>query len=79
LIADQQDYSRWEEKLLLTIPEVAHILRVDVTTVRRWIVTGKLPAVPLPQSGARANWRVHSATIKAIISGQALSSSLPHS
>jgi len=33
---------------LLTVAEVAQILRVDDTTVRRWIKQGVLDAVVLP-------------------------------
>lgn len=37
---------------LLTVSEVAEILRVDVATVRRWVSDGSLKALPLPK---RAN------------------------
>ena len=36
---------------LLTVSEVARILRVDDTTVRRWIKEGALEALPLPKEG----------------------------
>ena len=38
---------------LLTVSEVAHKLRVDETTVRRWIKCGALEAVTLPHQGKR--------------------------
>ena len=36
---------------LLTIREVAQALRVDDTTVRRWVKQGLLEAVTLPHKG----------------------------
>jgi excisionase family DNA binding protein len=41
---------------LLTVQEGARILRVDSTTVRRWIKQGTMEAVPLPagRTGRRA-------------------------
>jgi len=38
---------------LLTVHEVAKRLRVDDTTVRRWITNGTLPAITLPHKGKR--------------------------
>lgn len=38
---------------LLTVSEVARILRVDDTTVRRWVKAGALEAVVLPHVNAR--------------------------
>ena len=38
---------------LLTVREVAEQLRVDDTTVRRWIKNGVLSAITLPHRGAR--------------------------
>ena len=43
---------------LLTVSEVAEILRVDDTTVRRWIKQGTLEAVILPHINARQGYRV---------------------
>lgn len=43
---------------LLTISEVAQELRVDTTTVRRWITSGALEAVALPYKGKRRGYRV---------------------
>lgn len=43
---------------LLTIPEVAKALRVDSTTVRRWIGIGALDAVALPHARKRKAYRI---------------------
>ena len=41
-----------------TVHEVARLLRVDDTTVRRWIKNGALPAVALPHTGVRRSYRI---------------------
>jgi len=41
-----------------TVHEVAHKLRVDDTTVRRWIKSGALPAIALPHTGVRRSYRI---------------------
>jgi excisionase family DNA binding protein len=38
---------------LLTVLEVARILRVDTTTIRRWVKQGTLDAVILPHATSR--------------------------
>jgi excisionase family DNA binding protein len=43
---------------LLTVDEVAEILRVDPTTVRRWVKQGALEAVVLPHVNARQAYRI---------------------
>jgi excisionase family DNA binding protein len=43
---------------LLTVSEVARLLRVDDTTVRRWVKQGALEAVVLPHVNARQAYRV---------------------
>lgn len=43
---------------LLTVSEVAKILRVDATTVRRWVKQGLLEAVSLPHVGHRQSYRI---------------------
>ena len=48
----------YETSNLLTVHEVAKRLRVDDTTVRRWITNGSLPAVTLPHSGKRQGYRI---------------------
>ena len=63
------------EKLdeLLTVREVARRLRVDDTTVRRWIKTGALVAVTLPHKGKRQAYRIKKSTLDTLLQ----SSSLP--
>lgn len=51
---------------LLTVREVAEHLRVDDTTVRRWIKSGALDAVALPHSGKRCGYRVRKHTLDAL-------------
>jgi excisionase family DNA binding protein len=58
---------------LLTVREVAEQLRVDDTTVRRWIKGGVLEAVPLPHRGLRQAYRIRRSTLETLLS----SSSLP--
>jgi excisionase family DNA binding protein len=53
---------------LLTVREVAKHLRVDDTTVRRWIKSGALDAVALPHSGKRCGYRVRKHTLDALFS-----------
>ena len=52
---------------LLTVREVARRLRVDDTTVRRWIKTGTLTAVILPHRGKRSAYRVRADTLAALL------------
>ena len=52
---------------LLTVREVAKRLRVDDTTVRRWIKNGVLEAITLPHRGKRQAYRVRSATLDALL------------
>jgi excisionase family DNA binding protein len=52
---------------LLTVHEVAQQLRVDDTTVRRWIKSGALPALPLPHSGKRCGYRIRRHTLEALL------------
>ncbi len=44
---------------LLTVSEVARILRVDDTTVRRWVKQGALEAIVLPHVNERQAYRMH--------------------
>jgi excisionase family DNA binding protein len=48
---------------LLTVHEVAQRLRVDDTTVRRWIKSGAMEAVYLPHSGKRHVYRIKRETL----------------
>lgn len=52
---------------LLTVPEVAHILRVDDTSVRRWIKQGSLEAVVLPHLNQRQAYRIKRTTMEKIL------------
>jgi excisionase family DNA binding protein len=49
---------------LLTVREVARRLRVDDTTVRRWIKSGALEAITLPHKGKRSAYRIKLSTLK---------------
>ena len=52
---------------LLTVGEVARQLRVDDTTVRRWIKSGVLDAISLPHSGIRQAYRIRRTTLEALL------------
>ncbi len=54
---------------LLTVREVAKRLRVDDTTVRRWVKSGALEAITLPHRGKRQAYRVKRSTLDALLSG----------
>ena len=56
-----------EESQLLTVEEVARRLRVDETTVRRWIKSGVLEAITLPHRGKRNVYRIRKSTLDAIL------------
>ncbi len=55
------------ESNLLTVAEVAKQLRVDQTTVRRWIVCGALEAIALPHRGKRTQYRIRRETLDQIM------------
>jgi len=52
---------------LLTVREVAKRLRVDDTTVRRWIKSGALEAITLPHKGKRSAYRIKLATLNRLL------------
>lgn len=52
---------------LLTVREVAQELRVDDTTVRRWIKNGVLEAVSLPHRGERQAYRIRRNTLDKLL------------
>jgi excisionase family DNA binding protein len=52
---------------LLTVREVARRLRVDDTTVRRWIKSGALEAITLPHKGKRQAYRVKKSTLDELL------------
>lgn len=55
------------EDHLLTIAEVAKRLRVDATTVRRWINIGSLEAVTLPHLNKRQSYRIKESTMAELL------------
>lgn len=55
------------DDILLTVSEVAHLLRVDATTVRRWIAQGTLEAISLPHQGRRRVYRVRQSTLNHLL------------
>lgn len=57
---------------LLTVHEVARRLRVDDTTVRRWINNGILEAITLPHSGKRRGYRIKQSTLDKLLKAPAL-------
>jgi len=52
---------------LLTVSEVARILRVDDTTVRRWVKQGVLEAVVLPHVNMRQAYRIRRQTLDKVL------------
>ena len=56
-----------DEADLLTVREVAIQLRVDDTTVRRWIKNGALEAITLPHRGTRKAYRIRRSTVDALL------------
>jgi excisionase family DNA binding protein len=57
----------YDEGELLTVREVARQLRVDDTTVRRWIKNGVLEAITLPHRGVRQAYRIRRSTLEALL------------
>jgi len=60
-----------DEADLLTVREVAKQLRVDDTTVRRWIKNGVLEAIALPHRGLRQAYRIRRSTLDALLTSAA--------
>ena len=56
-----------DQEELLTVREVARRLRVDDTTVRRWIKNGSLEAITLPHRGKRQAYRVKKSTMDRLL------------
>ncbi len=52
---------------VFTVPEVARLLRVDVTTVHRWAKAGLLEVVVLPHAGKRHIYRIKSEVVQKIL------------
>lgn len=63
--------SEEEQEELLTVQEVAKILRCNDTTVRRWIKHGALEAVSLPHRGNRRGHRIRRSTLDGLFKGKA--------
>ncbi len=60
-----------EQDQLMTVHEVAQQLRVDDTTVRRWIKNGALEAVALPHAGLRTSYRIRCETLDVLLNNSA--------
>lgn len=60
---------------LLTVSEVARILRVDDATVRRWVKQGVLEAVVLPHVNSRQVYRIKRETLDRVLGEDALQES----
>jgi excisionase family DNA binding protein len=56
---------------LLTVSEVAQILRVDETTVRRWVKIGALESVVLPHVNKRQAYRIKKETLDKLLASTA--------
>jgi excisionase family DNA binding protein len=52
---------------LLTVHEVATLLRVDDTTVRRWVKSGMLEGVSLPHANVRQGYRIKRETVEKLL------------
>ncbi len=57
---------------LLTVSEVARILRVDDATVRRWVKQGVLEAVVLPHVHTRQVYRIKRETLDRVLGESSL-------
>jgi excisionase family DNA binding protein len=56
---------------LLTVNEVARCLRVDDTTVRRWIKNDVLDAIALPHRGRRQGYRIKKTSLDELLNSPA--------
>lgn len=66
--AGEQVMAEEKREELLTVREVARRLRVDDTTVRRWIKSGALEAITLPHKGRRQAYRIKKSTLDILLS-----------
>jgi excisionase family DNA binding protein len=71
MIKQQEGQPKPRNEELLTVHEVAEALRVDNTTVRRWIKQGVLAAVVLPHVNERHAYRVKRESLRKIINPEA--------
>ena len=65
--ATMPPHNSMQDEALLPVGEVARRLRVDTTTVRRWISTGTLDAVVLPHRGKRQAYRIRQGTLDQLL------------
>ena len=72
LVEETQGMDAPVQDELLTVHEVARRLRVDDTTVRRWINNGILEAITLPHSGKRRGYRVKQSTLTELLKAPVL-------
>lgn len=56
-----------QEEPLLTVREVAKLLRIDDSTLRRHIKDGTVAAITLPHRGNRRAYRIKQSTLDAIL------------
>jgi excisionase family DNA binding protein len=63
--ASTKEYSQMSD--LLTVSEVAEVLRVDDTTVRRWVKQGALDAIVLPHVNERQAYRIRRETLEKLL------------
>lgn len=61
-----------EAGTLYTVDEIASLIRVDATTVRRWIKTGALEAVSLPHARKRQAYRIKGETVLSLLTPSVL-------
>jgi excisionase family DNA binding protein len=71
--------SNHEQVELLTVREVAKYLKVDDTTVRRWIKGGVLAAVTLPSKERRRSYRIRKDVFEKLLSEGTNGNILPKS
>jgi excisionase family DNA binding protein len=57
---------------LMTVSEVATELRVDSTTVRRWVKNSVLEAVVLPHQNKRQSYRIKRSTFNTLLDSTTL-------
>ena len=65
------------DEKLLTVSEFSRALRVDDTTVRRWIKNGSLEAITLPHKGKRQMYRIKQSTLDALLAQTATGKTEP--
>jgi excisionase family DNA binding protein len=67
-VTNENDQATTQLHPLLTVHEVATMLRVDNTTVRRWVKVGMLEAVSLPHKNIRTPYRIKRETVEKLLS-----------